>query len=225
MTDGFLGTLHNPAHDVGTSILKQVIRVILNITAAFDLCMERNDDQSAPGTFIRCTDLRQMVCVQNNSMRRDEAKRVLELLLGIHNVSGTKLFQYRSRQAHTFLQLGCNNQTFAFEFCHFWLYVSATPNCQCICGHIAGIGSQHSADGIPEGTLAITALAIGNNQRFQIHLANSSHTDDFLNIVDQRLVMTEEQVQRILPDFFAVITNRAAGNLRNQIFWIVLLRP
>ena len=68
MTDGLLGTLYDPAHNIRAGVLEQVIRVILDVAAAFDLCLKRDDNQSAPGTFIGGTDLWKMVCVQHNGM-------------------------------------------------------------------------------------------------------------------------------------------------------------
>ena len=71
----------------------KVIRIVLYIRTALNLCMERNDDQTPPGTVIRCPDLRQMVCVEHNRMGRRKIKRILELLFTPHLVRGTQLFQ------------------------------------------------------------------------------------------------------------------------------------
>ena len=54
-------------------------------------------------------------------MGRVEVERVFELLLSLNRVNGAQLLYHTGIQASAFLQLGCNDETLAFKFCHLRL--------------------------------------------------------------------------------------------------------
>ena len=92
--DGFLRTIDDPGHDVGTGILVKVIRIVLDVGLPGDLGIEGNDDQTPPDTIIVCTDLRQVVGIQHQGMGRNEMERVLILLLRLNFIGGTQLLYH-----------------------------------------------------------------------------------------------------------------------------------
>ena len=92
--DGFLRSIDDPGHDVGTGILVKVIRIVLDVGLSGDLGIEGDNDQTPPDTIIVCTDLRQVVGVQDKSVGRLELKRVLILLLRLDFIGGTQLLYH-----------------------------------------------------------------------------------------------------------------------------------
>ena len=76
-----LGSLDDPLQDVTAGLLIEIIRIILDVAVADDLCIEGNDDQSPPDAIIVGTNLRQVVRVEDQRVRRREGKRRLVLLL------------------------------------------------------------------------------------------------------------------------------------------------
>ena len=55
----------------------------------------------------------------------------------------------------------------------------------------------------------------------RINLAHGCHTYDFLNVVDQLLVVAEEGVQSILPELASFIARATCGDLGNQVVRVV----
>ena len=92
--DGFLRSIDDPGHNVGTGILVKVIRIVLDVGFSGDLGIERNNDQTPPDTIIVCTDLRQVVGIQHQGMGRNKVERVLILLLRLDFIGGTKLLYH-----------------------------------------------------------------------------------------------------------------------------------
>ena len=66
-------------------------------------------------------------------------------------------------------------------------------------GHVAAVGTQYAGDGIPEGGLAVAAFSVGDDQCFDIDLADGGETHDLLHIVHELGVTEEEGIQRGLP--------------------------
>ena len=162
--------------------------------------MERDNDQSAPSAVIRSRHLRQVVRVQHQRMARFKGERSLELLLGENGIGRTELLYHAGVQAHTFLQLRRNDESLALQLCHFRLNVTLAVDGQGIGGDIAGITAENLIDHIPEGGLAVASVAIGNDHRFRVYLADQTETADHLHIVNKALVTAEENLQGVLPD-------------------------
>ena len=66
--DDALGPFNDPRQHGRTCILIQEVAVVLLITFSGEHRIERNDDQSAPGTLIGCADAGQVVCVQDQGV-------------------------------------------------------------------------------------------------------------------------------------------------------------
>ena len=128
------------------------------------------------------------------------AEGVLILFLGVDFVGGAELLHIRCVQAHTFLQLGSDDEPLSLGFGQLRFHVPFAAHRQRIGGHIATVGAKHPRDGVPEGGLAVAALAVSNNQGLDVDLANSSKADNLLYIIHELPVTEEEGVERILPD-------------------------
>ena len=63
-----LRPFNNPAHNCRTCMLKQIIRIILDVTFTCNLCIEGNDHQPSPDTVIIGSHLREMVRIENQRM-------------------------------------------------------------------------------------------------------------------------------------------------------------
>lgn len=147
----------------------------------------------------------QVVGTQHQRVTRFEGERVLVLFLCKHIIGGAELLDGGVVQTGAFLHFCCNEQTLAFDLSHFRLDVSAASNGQRVCRDVAAVKAQHTGDRIPEGGLTITAIAVGNNQRFHVNLADSSQTADHLHIVDQGLVTLENQVEAVQPNLLTFL--------------------
>ena len=210
-------TLDQPRQNRTACVVDQILCIILLIVLPLNLCMKRNDNQSAPCAVIRSRHLRQVVRVQHQRMARFKGERCLELLFCKNGIGGTELFNHGGIQTHCFLQLCRNDKTFAFQFCHFRLDVTLAVDGQGIGGEIAGIAAQHLIDDIPEGRLAVLAVAIGNNHCFRVYFANQTETANHLHIVDQALVTAEEHLQSILPETATILVRNDRRHFCNQV--------
>ena len=150
-------------------------------------------------------------------MARLEGERSLELLFSKDGISRTELLDHRGIQAHSFLQLRRNDETLALQLCHFGFHVAFAVDGQRIGRDIAGITAQHLVDDVPEGGLAVSAVAISNNHRFRVHLADQTKPADHLHIVDQALVTAEEHLQGILPDLATFLIRHDRRHFGDQV--------
>lgn len=146
-----------------------------------------------------------MVGIQHQRVARLEGERVFILFLRKYIVGGAELLDGGVVQAGAFLHFRCNEQTLAFDLCHFRLDISAASNGQSVSRDIAAVKAQHTRDRIPEGGFTVSAIAVGNNQRFHINLADSSQTANHLYIANQGLVALENQVQTVQPDLLTFL--------------------
>ena len=162
-----------------------------------------------------------MVRIQHQRMGRVEVERVLELLLSFNRVNGAQLLYHTGIQASAFLQLRCNDETLALKLRHLRFHVALAVHGKSLSGQLAGVVSKHSGDGVPESGLAVGTAAIGDDHVFRINLAHCCHTYDFLNVVDQLLVVAEEGVQSILPELASFIARATCGDLGNQVVRVV----
>ena len=215
--DDLFSTFDDPRQNAFTGIIKQVLTVIFDVALAGDFRIERNDDQATPDTIIGRTDTRQVVGVQHQRVARLEGERVFILFLRKHIIGGAELLDGGIVQAGAFLHFCCNEQTLAFDLGHFRFDISAASNSQRVCGDIAAVKAQHTRDRIPEGGLTVSAIAVGNNQRFHINLADSSQTANHLHIVNQGLVTLENQVQTVQPDLLTFLARRYRGDFSDEV--------
>ena len=215
--DDALGSLDDPCQDRATGLVVQVVSIVLNVRVAFDLRVEGNDDQTTPCPGINRTDLGQMVGIEHEGVAGHIGKRVLVLFLGVDLVGGAELLDRGGVQPHAFLHLGGDDESFALGLSQLRLDVPFAADRQGIGGHVAAVGTQHAGDGIPEGGLAVAAFTIGDDQRFDIDLADGGEAHDLLYIAHELRVTEEEGVQRGVPDIFAGIGRVHGGHLRNEV--------
>ena len=144
-------------------------------------------------------------------------RRLAELFLTENLVGRGQLLHHTGVHPHAFLQFLCQRQSDAFQFSHFRLHIPAAANGQCVCGHVAAVGAQDSGDRIPEGGFTVSPAAVGYNHCFHIDFADRSQTDNFLNIVNQLLIVLESLVQGIQPELFALVARINRSDLRAEI--------
>ena len=150
-------------------------------------------------------------------MARLEGKWVFILLFREHIVRGAELLDRGIIKACAFLHFRSDQQALSLDLGHFGLDVPAAADCQGISRDISAVETQHAGDGIPEGGLAVSAIAVGNNECFHIDLPNDGQTADHLHIVDQLLILLEDKVQVVLPELLAFAAGRYRGYLRNEV--------
>lgn len=68
-----LGTLNHPCENALASVLIEVLAIVLDVAATFNLGVEGYNNQSAPDTVIRGADLRQVVCIEYQRMAGRES--------------------------------------------------------------------------------------------------------------------------------------------------------
>ena len=163
-----------------------------------------------------------MVGIQHQRVGGDIGERRLVLFLRIDLVRGAELLDVGCVQAHPFLQLGGDDHPLALGFRQFRLHVALAAHSQGVCRHIAGVGAKHTGNGIPEGGLAVPALAVGNDQCFNVDLADGGKPHDLLYIADQVGVPLEEGPEGVLPDIHAVPGRVYRRLLRDIVLGIVL---
>lgn len=125
---------------------------------------------------------------------RLEGKRILVFLLRKDIICRAELLDGRVVEPCTFLHLGSNKKSLALNLGHFRFDVSAATNGQGICRNVTGVKTKHTGDGIPEGGLAITAITIGDDQRFHVNLTDRSKPTDHLHIIDELLIVLEDEI-------------------------------
>ena len=106
--DDLLGTFDDPGKNALSGILREVIAVVLDIAVALNLGIEGNDDQTAPGAIIGCTDLRQMVGVQHQAVAGRKAEGVFLLFLRKDVIGGAEMIDGGIVQPSAFLHLSGN---------------------------------------------------------------------------------------------------------------------
>ena len=215
--DDALGSLDDPRQDRATGLVVQVVGVVLDVRVALDLCVEGDDDQPTPCPGVNGTNLGQMVGIEHEGVAGHIGKRVLVLFLGVDLVGGAELLHVGGVQPHAFLQLGGDDETFALGLSQLRLDIPLAADRQGIGGHVAAVGTQHTGDGIPEGRLAVAAFTIGDDQRFDIDLADGGEAHDLLHIAHELDVTEEEGIQRGIPDILAGIGRVHGGHLRNEV--------
>ena len=162
-----------------------------------------------------------MVGIQHQRVGGDIGERRLVLFLRIDLVRGAELLDVGCVQAHPFLQLGGDDHPLALGFRQFRLHVALAAHSQGVCGHIAGVGAKHTGDGVPEGGFSVPALAVGNDQGFNVDLADGGKPHDLLYIADQVGVPLEEGPEGVLPDIHAVPGRVHRRLLRDIVLGVV----
>ena len=132
-------------------------------------------------------------------------KRSLEFLFGKNRVGRAQLLHHAGIQPHALLQLCRKNHPFSFQFRHLWLHVASAIDRQGIGGNVSAVTAENLVDDIPERTLAVATVPVGNQQGFLIHLSNQTQAAHLLHIVNQALVTAEEQLQCIVPQGHALL--------------------
>ena len=159
-----------------------------------------------------------MVGIQHQRVGGDIGERRLVLFLRIDLVRGAELLDVGGVQAHPFLQLGGDDHPLALGFRQFRLHVALAAHSQGVCGHIAGVGAKHTGDGVPEGGFSVPALAVGNDQGFNVDLADGGKPHNLLHIANQVGVPLEEGLEGVLPDIHAV-----PGRVHRRLFRDIVL--
>ena len=159
-----------------------------------------------------------MVGIQHQRVGGDIGERRLVLFLRIDLVRGAELLDVGCVQAHPFLQLGGDDHPLALGFRQFRLHVALAAHSQGVCGHIAGVGAKHTGDGVPEGGFSVPALAVGNDQGFNVDLADGGKPHNLLHIANQVGVPLEEGLEGVLPDIHAV-----PGRVHRRLFRDIVL--
>ena len=119
-----LRSLYNPLQDGRAGVLHQVISVVFDFALPFELRLERDDYQPAPCPFIGRTYPWQMVCIEDDGMRRHEFKRRLIFLFATHFIGRANLLQDGSRKPDAFFHFSGNHHALPFKFGHLWPDVS-----------------------------------------------------------------------------------------------------
>ena len=154
-------------------------------------------------------------------MSRHIGERVFVLLFCINFIRGTELLYIRGIKTHTFLQLCCNEQSFALCLRQFRFYITAAANGQHIRRDISAISAKNTGYHIPKSGLTVSTFAVGNNQSLHINLAHCRQTYDSLHIINKSSIFLEEGRKGILPNFHTVFTGVNRSLLGNEIFGIV----
>ena len=157
-------------------------------------------------------------------MRGHVLERIFVLLLSLDLVGGTQLLHRAGVQPHAFFQFGGNDQALSLELRHFRLHVPLTANRQRVGAHHAAVVAQHPGQCVPEGGLAVRAVAVGNDEGFREHLADDGHAHDGLHIIDQFRVVAEYAADGIQPQILSGIAGGSVGALGQVIQRIMLLR-
>src|SRR5690606_27016787 len=98
-----LGPFNNPGQHSTAGSFKQEVGVILDIVVSRYDGVEGYNHESSPGAFVRRTHLRQMVRVQNDSVRRDEVEWLLVLLFCPNRINGAQALNCGRIKALAFL--------------------------------------------------------------------------------------------------------------------------
>ena len=186
-------------------MVNQILCIVLNIRVPLNFCVKRNDNQSPPCAIIRCTNFRQVIGIQHQRVRGFKVEGCFEFLLGKNRVGRAQLLHHAGIQPHALLQFCRKNHPFSFQFCHLRLDIPLTVDRQGICGKVTAVTSKDFIYDIPERTLAIATVPVGNHQGFLIHLSDQTQAAHLLHIVNQTLVTAEEQLQRLLPQGHALL--------------------
>ena len=128
--DCLLRTLYDPSEYVGSGILLEIPRVVLDVAFPGNGSIEGNHNQTPPDARIHRADTRQMVRIKHQRVARREIEWRLVLLFPLDLVRGTQLLDRRCREPHPFLKLGSNQEPLAFDFGDFRLHVSPTAHGQ-----------------------------------------------------------------------------------------------
>ena len=148
-------------------------------------------------------------------------KRVLILLFCLDRVNAAELLYHTCVQSCSFFQFRCNDESLAFQFCHLRLHIALAIHGQCLSRDFAGVVSEYTSNGVPEGGLAVGTAAVSNDHMLRIHLADCCHTYDFLHIGNQRLVLAEESIQSVQPKLHPLISWRAVRHLGNEVIRVM----
>jgi hypothetical protein len=185
--DDLFGTFDDPCQNAFSGIFIQVLAVILDVALALILALN-GITMSLRQIPSSDADARQMVGVQHQRVAGLEGERVFVLLLREHIIRGAELLDGGIVEPCTFLHFGSDQKALALDLRHFRLDVPAAADGQGICGDVAAVKPQHTGDGIPEGGLAVSPIAVGNDEGLHINLADSGKTADHLDIVDELLI-------------------------------------
>ncbi len=215
--DRLPGSLDDPCHDGLSRMLDQMIGVVLHIPVSADACVEGDDDQTSPGPRVTGADLGQMVRIEHHRMGGTEFEGILVLLFRLDLVGAAEDLRRRGVEPRALLEFGGDHQALALELGDLGLDVAFASRGQRIGRDGAAVGPHHPRYGVPEGGLAVAALAIGDDERLQAHLADRGDADDLLHVFDQVPVVAEEQVQCLLPFVHALLAGCAQRALGDEI--------
>ena len=199
MLDNIRRTFNDPGQNGTASVPEKKVAVILDVARAFDLRVERDDDQPPPDARILGTDLGKMIGIKHNCMAGRIGEGVLVLFLRRHIIRGAELFYDGRVQPGAFLQLGSDQHPFSLGFSQFRAHITLAAHGQGVGGNIPAVRAQHMSQGIPEGGFSVSPVAISNDERFHEHFSHSNQTGNLLHVVNQLLVAAEEQLQGIFP--------------------------
>ena len=165
-------------------MIQKVLGVVLDVGLATDLGIKGNDNQATPDAGIHSADARQMVRIQYQRMRRAELERVAVLFFGRDFICGAELLHDGSREPSPLFEFRGDQKPLPFDLGQFGTDIPLAADGEGICRNGAGIVSESSGNGVPEGGLAVGAVAIGNNQGLLINGSDGTETGNFLNILN-----------------------------------------
>ena len=111
-----------------------------------------------------------MIGVQHQRVAGLEGKRVFVLLLREYIIRGAELLDRRIVQTGTFLHFGSDEETLALDLGHLRLDIPPAAHSQGVGGDVAAVQPQHAGHRIPEGTLSVPAISVGNDEGLHIDL-------------------------------------------------------
>lgn len=123
--DNLFAAFNDPGEDGTTSMVVEMLAVILDVTAAGNLGIKRNDNQSPPDTIIGRTDAREVVGIKDQGVAGLEGKWILILLFCKDIVGRAELFDGGVIEPCSFLHLGSDKKPLAFDLSHFRFDVAA----------------------------------------------------------------------------------------------------
>lgn len=139
--DCLLRALDHPFHNGFASVFAEVLGVVLDIAVSLDLCLERDNDQSAPDSGVLCAHLGQVIGIEHQRVAGNKAERVLVFLFSEYRVGRSQLLDHAGVQACAFFQLCGDHDALALGFCHFGLHIALAVHgqrigreyCHCSC--------------------------------------------------------------------------------------------
>ena len=128
--DDLLCPFNYPGKHRRPSLLKEVIRIVLDVAITLNDSVKGNNQQPPPRARVIGTHPRQMVGIKDKGVARRKMERVFILLLSLDCIRGTKLFDEGGIEPHTLVKFCRNQHTLALGLGQFRLHVTLAANGQ-----------------------------------------------------------------------------------------------